>query len=127
MQRAGAKTALITTKGFRDILEIGRGNRTQPFNLRFHREPPLIPRELRLEIEERVEGSGRVRTPLATAELKPLADTLRSLEVEALAVSFLNSYLTPDHEEADRRRVAAPVAGRIRHHRHRTDARMARI
>ena len=47
LQRAGAKTALLTTKGFRDVLEIGRGNRTQPFNLRFHREPPLIPRELR--------------------------------------------------------------------------------
>ena len=99
LQRAGAKTALITTKGFRDILEIGRGNRTQPFNLRFHREPPLIPRELRLEIEERVEGSGRIRTPLAKGELKPLADRLRALKVEALAISFLNSYLTPDHEE----------------------------
>ncbi len=94
LQRAGAKTALITTKGFRDILEIGRGNRTQPFNLRFHREPPLIPRELRLEVEERVEGSGRIRTPLATADsFEPLAETLRSLEVEALAISFLNSYL----------------------------------
>src|SRR5277367_4445449 len=77
LQRAGAKTALVTTKGFRDILEIGRGNRTQPFNLRFRREPPLIPRELRLEVEERVEGSGRVRTPLAKAELELLAETLR--------------------------------------------------
>jgi len=99
LQRAGAKTALITTKGFRDVLEIGRGNRTQPFDLRFHREPPLIPRELRLEIDERIDGSGRVRTPLATAELPGLATTLRSLEVEAVAISFLNSYLTPDHEE----------------------------
>jgi N-methylhydantoinase A len=100
LQRAGAKTALITTKGFRDILEIGRGNRTQPFNLRFHREPPLVPRELRLEVDERVEGSGRIRTPLATEQLAALAGTLRSLEVEALAVSFLNSYLMPDHEQA---------------------------
>jgi len=50
LQRAGARTALVTTRGFRDALEIGRGNRTQPFNLRFHREPPLIPRELRFEI-----------------------------------------------------------------------------
>ena len=69
LQRTGAKTALLTTKGFRDVLEIGRGNRTQPFNLRFHREPPLVPRELRFEIAERVEGSGRVRTPLAVDEL----------------------------------------------------------
>ena len=59
LQRAGAKTALLTTKGFRDLLEIGRGNRTQPFNLRFHREAPLIPRELRFEIAERIDGSGR--------------------------------------------------------------------
>ncbi|MGA9949176.1 MAG: hydantoinase/oxoprolinase family protein, partial [Xanthobacteraceae bacterium] len=112
LQRAGAKTALITTQGFRDILEIGRGNRTQPFNLRFHREPPLIPRELRFEIEERVEGSGRIRTPLVKNELKPLADTLRTLEVEALAISFLNSYLTPDHEEetaAELRRLLPDV------------------
>ncbi|HXV30115.1 MAG TPA: hydantoinase/oxoprolinase family protein, partial [Sinorhizobium sp.] len=63
-------------------------------------EAPLIPRELRFEVEERVDGSGRVRTPLATAELAVLADSLRSLEIEALAISFLNSYLTPDHEQA---------------------------
>jgi N-methylhydantoinase A len=112
LQRAGAKTALITTKGFRDILEIGRGNRTQPFDLRFHREPPLIPRELRLEVDERVEGSGRIRTPLAIAELPALAKTLREFEVEALAISFLNSYLTPDHEEraaAELRRLLPDV------------------
>ena len=59
LQRNGAKTALLTTKGFRDVLEIGRGNRTQPFNLRFRREPPLIPRELRFEIEERIDGAGQ--------------------------------------------------------------------
>lgn len=112
LQRTGAKTALITTRGFRDVLEIGRGNRTQPFNLRFHREPPLVPRELRLEVDERIEGSGRIRTPLAVAQLAPLADTLRSREVEALAISFLNSYLQPHHEEqaaAELRRLLPEV------------------
>ena len=99
LQRAGAKTALITTKGFRDVLEIGRGNRTQPFNLRFHREPPLIPRELRLEITELIDGTRQVRVALAKHELLDLAQTLRSSNVEALAISFLNSYLTPDHEQ----------------------------
>src|SRR5260370_27258069 len=54
LQRSGARTALLATKGFRDVLEVGRGNRTQPFNLRFRREPPLIPRELRFEAEERM-------------------------------------------------------------------------
>jgi N-methylhydantoinase A len=100
LQRAGAKTALLTTKGFRDVLEIGRGNRTQPFNLRFHREPPLIPRDLRFEVDERVEGSGTVRTPLAFDQLGPLADVLRAQKVEALAISFLNSYLAPAHEDS---------------------------
>ncbi len=99
LQRTGAKTALLTTRGFRDVLEIGRGNRTQPFNLRFHREPPLVPRELRLEVTERVEGSGRVRTPLAVDELAAVAEALRAGKVDALAISFLNAYLTPDHEQ----------------------------
>jgi N-methylhydantoinase A len=100
LQRVGAKTALLATKGFRDLLEIGRGNRTRPFDLRFHREPPLIPRELRFDVTERVTGAGQVRTPLAAAELRSLADTMREARVEALAISFLNSYLTPDHEQA---------------------------
>jgi N-methylhydantoinase A len=100
LQRVGAKTALLATKGFRDLLEIGRGNRTRPFDLRFHREPPLVPRELRFDVTERVRGSGDVQTPLAVAELKDLAETMRGVGVEALAISFLNSYLTPDHEQA---------------------------
>jgi N-methylhydantoinase A len=100
LQRVGAKTALLATKGFRDLLEIGRGNRTRPFDLRFHREPPLIPRELRFDVTERVRGSGQVQTPLAIGELKMLADKMREAGVESLAISFLNSYLMPDHEQA---------------------------
>ena len=99
LQRSGARTALLTTNGFRDVLEIGRGNRTRPFDLRFHRDPALIPRELRLEIDERIDGAGAVYTPLAVEQLPALADKLRSLDVQALAISFLNSYLTPDHEQ----------------------------
>src|SRR5262249_4680038 len=100
LQRSGAKTALLTTKGFRDLLEIGRGNRTQPFNLRFHREPPLVPREWRFQVDERVDGTGKVYTPLAVKELGSVAEKLKALNIEALAISFLNSYLTPDHEHA---------------------------
>jgi N-methylhydantoinase A len=100
LQRAGAKTALVTTKGFRDVLEVGRGNRTQPFNLRFRREPPLVPRELRFEASERIEASGQVRAPLATQDLTRMADVLRAEKVEALAISFINSYVNPAHEEA---------------------------
>lgn len=100
LQRNGAKTALLATKGFRDLLEIGRGNRTRPFDLRFHREPPIVPRELRFDVTERVRGSGDVQTTLAIDELKDLAETMLGAGVEALAISFLNSYLTPDHEQA---------------------------
>jgi N-methylhydantoinase A len=100
LQRAGARTALLTTKGFRDVLEVGRGNRTQPFNLRFHREPPLIPREWRFEAEERMEASGRARVPLATDDLTTLADALREQKIEAVAISFLNAYVNPAHEQA---------------------------
>jgi N-methylhydantoinase A len=105
LQRVGARTALLATAGFRDVLEIGRGNRTQPFDLRFHRAPPLIPRELRLEIAERIDGSGGVRTPLALNQLAPLAQQLRDLGVEALAISFLNAYLDPSHEQAAAREL----------------------
>jgi N-methylhydantoinase A/oxoprolinase/acetone carboxylase beta subunit len=71
LQRSGAKTALLTTRGFRDVLEIGRGNRTQPFNLRFHRDPPLVPRELRLEVTERVDGAGSQRCEMIVSTLTP--------------------------------------------------------
>jgi N-methylhydantoinase A len=99
IQRSGAKTALLTTRGFRDILEIGRGNRTQPFNLRFRRDPPLIGRDLRFEITERIAASGEVRKGLAVAELDDLAARLQEIGIEALAISFLNSYVNPMHEQ----------------------------
>ena len=67
IQRKGAKTALVTSKGFRDILEIARGNRPDPFDLHYQRDEPLIPRELRLEVAERMDSKGEVVTPLDTA------------------------------------------------------------
>ena len=64
IQRQGAKTALVTSKGFRDILEIARGNRPDPFDLHYQRDEPLIPRELRLEVPERMNSKGEVVNPL---------------------------------------------------------------
>jgi N-methylhydantoinase A len=98
IERAGARTALVTTRGFRDVLEIGRGNRTQPFNLRFRRDPPLIDRDLRFEISERIMASGEIRTALDENELDALAARLAALGIEAIAISFLNSYVDPAHE-----------------------------
>ena len=70
IQRKGAKTALVTSKGFRDILEIARGNRPDPFDLHYQRDEPLIPRELRLEVAERMGSKGEVVTPLDTAGVR---------------------------------------------------------
>jgi N-methylhydantoinase A len=100
VQRQGAKTALVTSKGFRDILEIARGNRPDPFDLHYQRDEPLIPRELRLEVPERMDSKGEAVTPLDTAALKKLADEIKKLGVESVAIFFMNSYINPDHEEA---------------------------
>jgi N-methylhydantoinase A len=100
IQRKGAKTALVTSKGFRDILEIARGNRPDPFDLHYQRDEPLIPRELRLEVAERMDSKGEVVTALDTAALKTLAGEIKKLGVESVAVFFMNSYINPVHEEA---------------------------
>ena len=77
IQRKGAKTALVTSRGFRDILEIARGNRPDPFDLHYQRDEPLIPRELRLEVSERMGSKGEVVTPLDTPVLEKLAGEIK--------------------------------------------------
>lgn len=99
LQRSGARTALVTTKGFRDVLEIARGNRPAPFDRTRRREPPLVPRALRFEVRERIGSAGDVVTPLDEAELSELAARLAAADVEAVAVSFINAYLNPAHED----------------------------
>jgi N-methylhydantoinase A len=100
LERKGAKTALVTTAGFRDVLAIGRGNRPDAFNLFFHRPRPLVPRDLTFEVAERMSARGDVLTPLDATELERLAERLQLLEVDAVAVSFLHSYANPAHEIA---------------------------
>src|SRR3954447_22527617 len=97
-QRRGATTALITTQGFRDALAIGRGNRPDMYNLRFHKPQPFVPRSLRFEVPERVTARGEVLTPLDLANLEPVIDACREQNVEAIAVCFLHSYAHPEHE-----------------------------
>jgi N-methylhydantoinase A len=99
IQRRGARTALVTSAGFRDVLEIARANRPDPFDLHYQRDEPLIPRELRFEIPERLDAKGETVTPLDMAALEGLAAELKRLEVEAVAVFFMNSYLDPTHEQ----------------------------
>ncbi len=98
-QRRGVKTALVTTAGFRDVLEIGRGNRPDMYNLKFHKPKPFVPRRLRFEVRERVGADGSVWTPLATEDLEAIADSCQAEGVEAIAVCFLHAYAHPKHEE----------------------------
>jgi N-methylhydantoinase A len=99
LQRSGARTALVTTAGFRDLLELRRGNRPVPFDLRYRRDPVLVPRHLRHEVTERIAADGSIVRPLEPDALAAVADRLRQDGVEAVAVSFLNSYANSRHEE----------------------------
>jgi N-methylhydantoinase A len=97
-ERKGAKTGLVTTRGFRDVLEIARGNRPDLYNFYFSKPKPFVPRYLRKEVEERLDHKGAVLIPLDVTGLEPVADFFREEGVEAVAVSFVHSYANPTHE-----------------------------
>lgn len=103
LERKGARTALITTEGFRDILELGRGNRPKSFNLFYHRMEPVVPRALRFEIGERMNARGDVLRVLDESALPGLAEQLREAKVDAVAVCLLHAWRNPEHEQ----RIAA--------------------
>ncbi|MEM7132342.1 MAG: hydantoinase/oxoprolinase family protein [Chloroflexota bacterium] len=98
-ERKGVKTALITTKGFRDVLEIGRGNRPDMYNLRFQKPLPFVPRYLRFEVPERVNFRGEVLTPLEISGLAAIAQSCQAANVEAVAICLLHAYAHPAHEQ----------------------------
>src|ERR1700681_1871146 len=100
LEKSGARTALITTAGFRDIYALGRGNRPDAFNLFFHRPRPLVPRELTSEVAERMTAAGEALTPLDPAEIAKLARELMAHGIEAVAGGFLHAYANPAHEIA---------------------------
>ena len=99
LERRGARTALITTQGFEDVLEIGRQNRRDIYDLNMDRPPALVPGELRLGLRERVDHTGAVLTSPSVEELSALAKAVQESAVEAVAVSLLFSFLNPLHEE----------------------------
>ncbi|HKR22845.1 MAG TPA: hydantoinase/oxoprolinase family protein [Pyrinomonadaceae bacterium] len=99
LQRRGARAALITTRGFEDVLVIGRQARPELYNLNAVKPPPLVADELRFGISERVVASGEVLEPLNESELPELAEKLRQANVESVAISLLFSFLHPEHEE----------------------------
>jgi N-methylhydantoinase A len=98
LERTGAKTALVTTRGFRDVYEIGRINRPDAYNLFFQKHSPLVPREHCYQVTERLYADGRVCKPLDEAELHALADIFVREKIEAVAILFLHCYRNPAHE-----------------------------
>jgi N-methylhydantoinase A len=101
-ERKGAATALVTTRGFRDVLEIGRGNRPDMYNLVSRKPTPFVPRRHRLEVGERVDRRGNVLVPLDLTDLDPVVEICRLDGIEAIAVCLLHSYAHPAHEQAVR-------------------------
>jgi N-methylhydantoinase A len=108
LERTGAQTALLTTRGFRDVYAIGRSNRIEAFNLFFHRPKPLTRRERTFEVDERLNAAGQVIRPVDERQVETIAHRLRAAGVEAVAVCFLHSYANPAHE-----RLAGEVLRRI--------------
>ena len=98
IERKGARTGLVVTRGTRDVYIIGRGNRPESYNLFFHRHRPLVSRQLTREVAERLLSSGEVEEPLQTASVVAACKALKAAGVEAVAVCFLHSYANPEHE-----------------------------
>jgi len=98
LERKGARTALLTTEGFEDVLEIGRQNRPRLYQLAASRPRPLVPRSLRFGVRERVTSSGEVLVPLDREHVRELRARLAELGVESIAVCYLFAFLEPTHE-----------------------------
>lgn len=109
IERKGASTALLTTEGFRDVLEIRHENRFEQYDINIDLPPPLVPRRLRLPIRERVDAHGEVLVPLDESSVTRAVEALAAQQVEAVAVGFLHSFTNPDHE----RRVGDAIARQL--------------
>jgi len=99
LERRGARTALVTTEGFRDVIEIGRQNRASLYDLSAHKPAALVPRELRFAVRERMGPEG-VLVPLDEESLREAVASVAAADVEAVAVCLLFAFLHPEHERA---------------------------
>ena len=99
LERRGSRIALVTTRGFRDVLELRRLRMPTMYDLFWRKPPSLVPRDLRFEVEERVLADGSVEKALDLEELSRLSRRLADLQIEAVAVCLINSYLHPSHEQ----------------------------
>lgn len=100
LQRKGAVVGLLATEGFRDILEIRRGDRDEMYNLFWKPAPPLVPRRLRLPVRERIRADGDVHIPIEIEDVRQAVATFEEEGVTSVAIAFLNSYANPAHELA---------------------------
>jgi N-methylhydantoinase A len=116
LEGRGARTALVTTSGFRDVLEMRRLRIPQLYNLQYTPPKPLVARRLRFEVIERMGPRGDVRCPLDETSVEAVAAKLAAAGVTAVAIALINSYANPEHE----RRVAAILAERVPHRMHMT-------
>ena len=112
-ERKGVKVGLITTEGFRDTLEIARGNRPDFFNLHYQKPKPFVPRYLRRELPGRMTYKGEEMRPLDLSGLPAILDDFKADGVEAIAICFLHSYANPSHERAALARSAQALARRL--------------
>ncbi len=99
LERSGARCALLTTQGFRDIYEIGRVNRPEAYNLGFRKHEPLIGRDMRFEIMERIDAQGTVLIKLDEEQVRAVVKQAMAQGIEAIAILFLHSYRNPSHEQ----------------------------
>ncbi len=111
IERKGARTALLTTRGFRDSLEMAYEHRFEQYDLYMERPAPLVPRDFRLEVAERMAADGSILMTLDRPGLQPVIDRLCAEKIEALAISFLHAYINPAHEEQARDVIAAALPG----------------
>lgn len=111
IERRGVTTGLITTKGFRDVLAIGRQTRPSLYDYSVRKPPPLVERFRRLEVDERMDSSGAVLRPLDEAAVAEAVRELMESDVESIAVSFIHAYRNPAHEQQVRRVVERVAPG----------------
>lgn len=113
LERKGANMVLITNKGFEDVIEIGRQNRTELYNLSYNRKPQLVTKELRFGIDCRVNSEGEIVKDIEQSKLEKLVSIVEKIKPESIAVCFLFSYLNPKHElqvEESLKKLSLPIS-----------------